>query len=382
MQASKPFYRALAGVLALLQMLWCVPARADRLKDMATVAGVRSNQLSGFGVVVGLDGTGDKDVGVTLNSMKGIIERFGIPMTRQDLEAKNAAAVMVTAELPAFAKPGQRIDVTVSAIGKAKSIRGGSLLMTPLVGADNQIYAVAQGPVAVGGLGVQGKDGSSLSVNIPTAGRIPGGASVEKMVENDFAGTPNVVLNLNTSDFTSANRLVEAINKRYGAGTAEPLDPTTVVVAAPKSVAQKIAFASELENLDVDPGEPSARVIVNSKTGTVVISKNVRLTPAAVSHGRLTVKIQEDVAVSQPPGAVMTPQGGVIGGGGGQTVVAPKSTISAEEEQAPMFLFAPGVNLSDIVDAVNQVGTTPSDLIAILEALKQAGSLRADLIVI
>jgi flagellar P-ring protein precursor FlgI len=364
MQASKPFCRALAGVLALLQMLWCVPARADRLKDMATVAGVRSNQLSGFGVVVGLDGTGDKDIGVTLNSMKGIIERFGIPMTRRDLEAKNAAAVMVTAELPAFAKPGQRIDVTVSAIGKAKSIRGGSLLMTPLVGADNQIYAVAQGPVAVGGLGVQGKDGSSLSVNIPTA------------------GTPNVVLNLNTSDFTSANRLVEAINKRYGAGTAEPLDPTTVVVAAPKSVAQKIAFASELENLDVDPGEPSARVIVNSKTGTVVISKNVRLTPAAVSHGKLTVKIQEDVAVSQPPGAVMTPQGGVIGGGGGQTVVAPKSTISAEEEQAPMFLFAPGVNLSDIVDAVNQVGTTPSDLIAILEALKQAGSLRADLIVI
>ena len=374
---SKQFAQLLA-VTALT--LLGATARADRIKDLATMAGVRSNSLSGFGVVVGLDSTGDKDISVTQQAMRSVIERFGVNVPR-DIEVKNAAAVMVTADLPAFAKPGQRIDVTVSTIGKAKSIRGGTLLMTPLVGADSQVYAIAQGAVAVGGLGVQGKDGSSLSVNVPTTGRIPGGASVEKLVANDFGSAPSIVLNLNSSDFTSTARVVVAINKRFGAGTAESIDSVSVAVAAPTNVDQRIAFASELENLDVAPAEPPARVIVNSRTGTVVISQEVRLSPAAVSHGKLMVKIKENTNVSQPPGAVVGPRG-LVAGGGGNTVVSPDSQISAEEELAPMFLFGPGVSLSDIVDAVNKVGVTPSDLIAILEALKQAGSLRAELVVI
>lgn len=355
-------------------------ARADRLKDMASLGGVRTNSLSGFGVVVGLDNTGDKDISVTQQAMRSLAERFGVSVPR-DIEVKNAAAVMVTAELPAFAKPGQRIDVTVSAVGKAKSIRGGTLLMTPLLGADNQIYAVAQGAVAVGGLGVQGKDGSSLSVNVPTAGRIPGGASVERSVRNDFSDAARIVINLNSSDFTSTSRVVNAINSRFGAGTAESLDSVSIAVAAPQDVSQRIAFAADLENLEIDPGTPPARVIINSRTGTVVISQEVHLSPAAVSHGKLTVRIKEALNVSQPPGAVVTPRGNVIGGGG-RTTVTPDSQIDVEEEKAPMFLFGPGVSLSDIVDAVNRIGATPSDLIAILEALKQAGSLRADLVVI
>lgn len=355
------------------------PAR-DRVKDMVSIGGVRSNQLVGYGIVVGLNGTGDGNVEATKQTVQSLLQRFGmsIPQT-SNIDAKNVAAVMVTAELPAFAKPGQKIDITVSSMGKASSLRGGSLLITQLVGADNETYAVAQGNLAVGGLGITGKDGSTLTVNIPTVGRIPDGATVERMVASPFETAQSLMLNLNSPDFTNAMRLAAAVNGNFGAGTAIALDATTVKVIAPKDLDRRVSFMAAIEDLMVTPSAPPARVIVNSRTGTIVISEGVRVTPAAVSHGSLTVRIKENLNVSQPNAG-----GGGIGNTNavGQTAVTRDSQIVADLAPVRTFLFAPDVQLASIVDAVNAVGASPSDLVAILEALKQAGALHADLIVI
>lgn len=352
------------------------PAFADRVKDLAAVAGVRSNQLVGYGLVVGLDGTGDQtsQTPFTVQSLKNMLTQFGITVPPGvSLQLKNVAAVSVHAELPAFAKPGQKIDITVASIGNSKSLRGGSLLMAPMRGADGNIYAVAQGNLVVGGFGVSAADGSKVTVNIPSAGRIPNGATVERSVPSDFNAGQHVLLNLHMPDFTTSHRLAESINSSIGVGSAESLDAVTVRVQAPVNPSQRTAFLSHLENLDVQPGDASARVIINSRTGTVVIGASVRVTPAAVSHGSLVVTISERPFASQPTAPFSN---------AGETVVLPSSEIRVSEEGSKMFLFQPGTSLNDIVQAVNRVGAAPGDLVAILEALKQAGSLRAELIVI
>jgi flagellar P-ring protein precursor FlgI len=364
----------IALVFACGTLLTLGPAQADRLKDIATVGGVRSNQLVGYGLVVGLDGTGDQTTQApfTIQSIENMLQRFGVtipPNTNPQL--KNVAAVTVTADLPAFAKPGQTIDVTVGTIGNAASLRGGNLIMTPLRGADGQIYAIAQGNVIVSGFGVNGKDGSRISLNVPSSGRIPNGASVEREVPIHFGGDPHLILNLNTPDFTTAARVATAINKSLGAGTAEALDAISIRVAAPADPNLRIAYLAQLEAVDVDPGEAAARVIINSRTGTVVISSHVRVTAAAVAHGSLSVTITEHNDVSQPAPFSQ-----------GQTVVTPRSSIDVQQADARMFVFQAGVNLEEIVRAVNQVGAAPGDLVAILEALKEAGALRAELVVI
>jgi flagellar P-ring protein precursor FlgI len=303
--------------------------------------------------------------------MKGVASRFGLSLPPGINPAlKNAAAVMVTAELPAFAKPGQRLDITVSAMGKAKSIRGGTLLLAPLRGADNEIYAMAQGNVAVGGLGVEGNDGSKVSVNIPSAGRIPGGATVERAVESGFATASHLVFNLAEADLTTAQRVAQAINGRFG-NIARATDAVSIAIDAPAGAETRSTLMSRIENLDVDPADAPARVIVNARTGTVVINGAVRISPAAVSHGKLTVAVKESPRVIQPePGSR------------GRTEIEDDSDIQVSEEVRPMFAFAPGASLSDIVKAVNAIGAAPSDLVAILEALKQAGAMKAELVVL
>ncbi|MBS7805575.1 flagellar basal body P-ring protein FlgI [Rhizobiales bacterium TNE-4] len=366
------------------------PDLQDRIKDMVTIGGIRPNQLVGYGLVVGLNGTGDGSVPVTNQTLQSLVARFGINVDAAGINPKNAAAVMVTAELPAFAKPGQRLDVTVSAFGKATSLRGGSLLMTQLVGADNETYAMAQGNLAVGGLGITGADGSKVSVNIPTVGRIPGGGTVERMVPNSFDTAPALMLNLMQPDFTNSNRIAAAINRQMGNGTAQAIDSMTVKVNAPKDADKRVAFMSQIEEIKVGQSLPPARVIVNSRTGTIVISEGVRVTPAAVSHGSLTVRVKENLNVSQPNAGVNVQENTAIGnnanaGGqppGGQTVVTRDSQIGVDQQPARTFLFAPDVPLSSIVDAVNAVGASPSDLVAILEALRQAGALHAELVII
>jgi flagellar P-ring protein precursor FlgI len=352
-------------------------AHAERIKDLATVSGVRSNQLIGYGLVVGLDGTGDQTTQTpfTIQSIINMLAQFGVPIPSSvsaNAQLKNVAAVMVTSDLPAFAKPGQTIDVTVSSIGNASSLRGGSLLMTPLRGVDGQVYAFAQGSMVVSGFGVAGKDGSKITVNVPSAGRIPNGATVEREVPTKFGGDGHLVFNLHTPDFTTAARIVNAINKILGAGTADALDAVSVRVAAPMDPNQRTAYLATLEGIEVDPGDPPARVIINSRTGTVVISSHVRVMAAAVAHGSLSVTITERDQVSQPNPFTQVPS----------ATVTPKSSINVKEGDARMFVFQSGVNLDEIVRAVNQVGAAPGDLVAILEALQQAGALRAELIVI
>jgi flagellar P-ring protein precursor FlgI len=364
----------LAGMLLVLLQA-ATEARADRIKDLATVAGVRTNQLVGYGLVVGLDGTGDQTTQApfTTQSLISMLERLGVTLPPgMDLQLKNIAAVAVHADLPPFAKPGQAIDVTVSSIANAKSLRGGTLLITPLKGMDGLIYAIAQGNLAVGGLGTSGQDGSSVSINVPSVGRIPNGATVERAVPTQFAGSDNLVLNLHQPDFTTATQLAGKVNELLGAGAATPLDPTSIRVRAPTGAAERIAFISAIENLEVAPGDAPARVIVNSRTGTVVINSQVRVSPAAVSHGSLVVSITEDFDVSQPQPFSEE----------GTTVVTPQSRIEIAQADSRMFLFRPGVELNDIVRAVNEVGAAPGDLVAILEALREAGALRAELLVI
>lgn len=373
---TRAVIKNLGLVLMLAGAFLTEQAYADRVKDLASVAGVRSNQLVGYGLVVGLDGTGDQTTQApfTVQGIINMLTQFGVtvpPGTRMQL--KNVAAVTVHAELPPFAKPGQKIDVTISSIANAKSLRGGSLLMAPLRGADGNVYALAQGNLIVGGFGASGADGSKVTVNIPSAGRIPNGASVERSVPSDFLTQERIVLNLHVPDFTTSNRLAEQINKVMGEGTAHSLDAVSVAVRAPLQATQRTGFVSALEKLEVEPGDVQARVIVNSRTGTVVIGANVRVTPAAVSHGSLVVTISETPFVSQPDAPFSD---------AGETVALRDSSVSITQEDASMFLFQPGTSLDEIVQAVNRVGAAPGDLVAILEALKQAGALRAELVVI
>ena len=370
----RPTRHFLQFSLLLAGLFLLTGAQADRVKDLAAIDGVRSNPLVGYGLVVGLDGTGDQtsQAPFTVQSLKNMLAQFGVVVPPNvNPQLKNAAAVVLHAELPPFAKQGQAIDVTVSSIANAKSLRGGTLLMAPLKGADGQVYAIAQGSLVVGGFGASGNDGSRISVNIPSVGRIPNGATVERTVANPFEARDTLIFNLHNQDFTTANRIVEAINRVVGQGTARALDAGSVEVLAPRDVSQRVAYVSMLENIQVQPGEAAARVIVNSRTGTVVIGKNVRVSPAAITHGSMTVTIAEQPKVSQP--APLS---------GGETVVVPSSEITVDEEESHMFLFDPGVSLDELVRAVNSVGAAPGDLMAILEALKQAGALRAELIVI
>ena len=357
-----------------------VSVQADRLKDLTSIAGVRSNQLIGYGLVVGLAGTGDGNASLTQQSLQSMISQFGVVTSAANMNGKNAAAVIITAELLPFNKPGQKLDVVVSTVGQAKSLRGGTLLMTPLLGADGETYAVAQGNLMVGGLGVAGGDGSSLTVNVPTVGRIPGGASVEKMIETSFLDSGNILLNLHQGDFSTTNRVTEAINDVFGTDVATALDSTTIKVRAPIDPSQKVSFVSLLENIEVEPARPRAKVVVNARTGTIVIGGDVRVSAAAVTHGSLTVRVKEDTDITQTQNIAVAD--GVAATVPGDVVETPDTNIEVNEEFARAFVFDPGVELSSIVDALNAVGGTPSDLVAILEALREAGSLRAELIVI
>ncbi len=345
--------------------------QAARVKDVADVEGVRSNQLVGYGLVVGLPGTGEQSP-FTEQSFRAMLSNFGInlpPGARTQI--KNVAAVAVHAELPPFAKPGQSIDVTVSSVGSASSLRGGTLLQTFLVGLDGEVYAVAQGSLIVSGLGAEGMDGSRIMVNTPTVGRIPNGATVEQEVPSPFADGDYITFNLHRPDFTTSRRLAEAINDFIGPETAYSLDGSSIRVRAPRDMSQRVAYLSTLENLTFEPASSSARIIINSRTGTIVIGKEVRLFPAAVTHGGLTVTIAESPRVIQPNPLA-----------GGETMIEESTIIDVNPERSPMFKFDPGVTLDDLVRTVNAVGAAPGDLMAILEALKEAGAIHGELVVI
>ncbi|NQZ53522.1 MAG: flagellar basal body P-ring protein FlgI [Piscirickettsiaceae bacterium] len=345
--------------------------QAERIKDLASIAGVRNNQLVGYGLVVGLDGTGDKTK-FTGQTLRSFLRESGVNLPPgTDPKSKNVAAVAIHADLTPFSKPGQTIDVTVSSLGDAKSLRGGSLIMTPLKGADGKVYAMAQGNLVVGGFGAEAGDGSRVTVNIPSAGRIPNGATIERTVKNSFNVGDHLILNLHQADFTTASRLTDAINHTLGKGTARAMDATSIKVNAPRDPSQRVPFLSLVENLELNPGEAAAKIVVNSRTGTIVIGQHVRVSPVAVTHGNLSVTISANTEVSQPNAF-----------SDGQTVITPNFDIEVTEEDSRMFVFNPGVSLDEIVRAVNQVGAAPGDLVAILEALKQAGALRAELIVI
>lgn len=361
-------------VLACLMLGLAAPAHADKIQDLASVGGVRSNQLIGYGLVVGLDGSGDQTTQspFTTQSLENMLQQFGVTVPASARpQLKNAAAVIITANLPPFAKPGQTIDVTVASISNAKSLRGGQLLMSPLRGADGNVYAVAQGSVVIGGASAQGKSGSSVQVAISDSGRIPNGASVERSVPSSFSQAGDLMLNLNTPNFTTAARIAQAVNHAYGAGTAAAVDGGSVSVRSPQDPSQKVAWLGAVQNIEVTPGSPPARVVINSRTGTVVIGSDVRVSAAAVAHGSIQVTISEQPLVSQP-GPFSK----------GQTAVVQNSSVQISEGSGHMFKFGPGVSLDTIVRAVNQVGAAPSDLVSILQALKQAGALHAELVVI
>jgi len=374
--------KRLIGTLAL-SLIVIQPAQADRVKDLASAAAARSNQLVGYGIVVGLQGTGDgAQVAFTVQTIRSILVKMGVgldgPLSDFEraaaaagrFDVQNAAAVMVTAELPPMAKPGQRIDINVGTLGKASSLRGGTLIMTSLRGVDGEVYALAQGQVNTTGIDASGA-GSKVAIGVPTSSRIPNGATVERMVDTPFDKSDFIVLNTRDQDFTTTRAIVDAINKNFGAGTANAMDGVSISVRAPLDMSQRVTFMSMIENLDVVPGEAPARVVVNSRTGTVVISRNVKVTAAAVSHGTISVAIAATNEVSQPNAF-----------SGGQTAAVQNANVAVTEPNKPMFLFQAGVDLRQIVDAINQVGASPSALIAILEALKSSGSLRAELVVI
>ena len=385
----------LGSALMLSTMVMPAVSKADRIKDLTTLAGARSNQLVGYGLVVGLAGTGDRDkISFTAQSLKATLERLGVevdgPISNYDLFSQgvanlaydktkldNVASVLVTATLPPFAKPGQQIDVNVATAGLATSLMGGSLILTELRGSDGQIYALAQGQLTVSGVDVNAA-GSSIKIGVPTSGRIPGGAIVEREVETPFQTSDYLVFNTQQTDFTTVAAITDAINENFGAGTAMAMDGRSIAVAAPDNMSARVSFLSLIENLDVVPGEPRAKVVVNSRTGTVVISRGVRVTAAAVTQGSLSVTISATNEVVQPNTQIVAGQPGV----GGVPADVANAEIQVTEDLRPMFLFQPGIDLREIVDAVNGVGASPSSLIAILEALKSAGSLRAELVVI
>lgn len=375
----KPIIATLIGYLVLLAALALVfpkEAQAERIKDIAMVEGARTNQLIGFGLVVGLDGTGDQvtQTPFTIQAARSMLQQFGVNLAPGvNPQTKNMASVIVTAELPPFTKPGQKMDVTVSSVGNAKSLRGGELLLTQLKGGNGEVYAVAQGGLVVSGFGAEGSDGSKVSVNTKASGRIPNGALIEREVGNALAdGSDRVTLHLHTADFTTARNMAFAINSMMGPDTAEALDAVSISVRAPTDTAQKVSYLAELENIEVVKASSAAKIIVNARSGTIVIGSEVIVKPAAVATGALTVTIDESIAVSQP-GAFAA---------GGQTAVVPDSNVTAEQEEANFFVMEGGVNLQDIVSAINKVGASPGDLISVLEALQQAGALSAQIVVI
>jgi len=350
---------------------------AQRIKDLASIQGVRSNQLVGYGLVVGLPGTGEQSP-FTEQSFRTMLSNFGIALASNvKPKIKNVAAVAVHAELPPFLKPGQKIDVTVSSVGEAGSLQGGTLLQTFLKGLDGQVYAVAQGSLVVSGFGAEGADGSRIVSNTPTVGRIANGALVERAVPTGLMQNDFLTLNLNYPDFSTAKALADTINMRLGADPqkgiviATPIDAASVRVSAPRDVGQRVGFVATMENFEFTPAEAPARVIINSRTGTIVIGKNVRLLPAAITHGGLTVTISEYQTVSQPNALAE-----------GETVVTTQSIVDVNLDDSRMFKFDPGVSLEQLVQAVNEVGAAPGDLMAILEALREAGALQGELIVI
>jgi flagellar P-ring protein precursor FlgI len=363
---------ALAG-LALLS----TPASAEHLRDLASIAGVRHNQLIGYGLVVGLDGSGDQTTQTpfTVQSVVSMLQQLGVNLPQgTQLQLKNVAAVMVTASLPPFSQPGQTLDITVSSMGNAKSLRGGTLLMTPLKGADGQVYGMAQGNVLVGGVGVQaggGGGGSSLTVNHLSVGKISGGATVERAVASALGENNIIRLELNTADFATASRVVEAINDKYGAGIAYALDSRVIRVQAPSSSDQRVSFIGSLQDMQVNPAEQPAKVIMNARTGSVVMNRAVTLDTCAISHGNLSVSVNADTQVSQPNPL-----------SGGRTVVTQNPQVGIKADSGKVMLVKGGASLADVVKALNAIGATPQDLLSILQAMKAAGSLRAELEII
>ena len=364
----------LTAILASAALWWPLPAHAARIKEVATVQGVRPNQLVGYGLVVGLDGTGDQTTSApfTTQSLNALLQQMGVTVPAgTTMQLKNVAAVMVTAQLPAFAQPGQLIDINVSSLANAKSLRGGTLIATPLKGADGQIYALAQGNLIVGGAGASA-GGSKVTINHLSAGRIPEGATVERAVATPLNQGEFVQLDLSANDFNTAREVVRVINKQMGAGTAQALDGRVVRVRMPESADARVAFMADIENLNVLEATPAAKVVINARTGSVVINQAVTLAACAVAHGSLSVTINTTPLVSQPNPLSRN----------GETVVSEKSEITITQQAGSLIRLQAGAKLADVVKALNSLGATPQDLLAILQALKSAGSLTAELEVI
>lgn len=358
-------------ILALSVLFAPPAAMAERIKDIAGISGVRTNQLLGYGLVVGLNGTGDSN-SFTTQSFISMLREMGVRIpVGANLSLKNVAAVAINGDLPAFAKPGQKIDVTISSIGNAKSLRGGVLLMSPLRGADNQVYAVAQGSIIVSGFGGEGADGSKITVNVPSVARIPNGATIERPSPNAFALGESVIFNLHRPDFTSAKRLAQTINQNFNPGTAKALDAASVEVSMPSDPSNRVQLVSYIENIEVDPGIAEAKIVVNSRTGTIVIGQNVQVYPAAVAHGNLVVTITETPYASQPAPF-----------SDGTTEILPNTQVTIDQDSKHAFVLNKATSLNEIVQAINTVGAAPGDVIAILEALKTAGAIRGELEVI
>ena len=358
---------------AVLGGLWAPVAHAQRIKDLASIQGVRQNQLIGYGLVVGLDGSGDQTTQTpfTVQSVVSMLQQMGVSLPPGiNMQLKNVAAVVVTASLPPFVQPGQTVDITVSSMGNAKSLRGGTLLMTPLKGADGQIYAIAQGNVLVGGVGASAGE-SKVVVNHLSVGRISGGATVERAVPTALGQVDSIALELNDSDFSTASRVVQAINQRFGEGTAAAQNGRVIQVRAPVSSDERVAFLGALESINVVPAQGGAKVILNARTGSVVMNQAVTLETCAVSHGNLSVIIQSEPVISQPAPF-----------GQGQTVVAQRAQIDINKEPGKLMLLPAGTSLAEVVKALNAIGATPQDLLAILQAMKAAGALRAELEII
>ncbi len=369
-----PIARKLLGALAgTCCLMLAGVSHAERLKDLATIQGVRQNQLIGYGLVVGLDGSGDQTTQTpfTVQSVVSMLQNLGVNLPAgTSLQLKNVAAVMVTASLPAFARPGQTLDVTVSSMGNAKSLRGGTLVMTPLKGVDGQIYGIAQGNVLVGGVGAAAS-GSKAQVNHLSVGRISAGATVERAVPTTLGQGEMVYLELNDTDFSTASRVVEAVNRHFGPETAAAQDGRVIRVRAPANSDDRVSFLGALESLSITPAQGGAKVILNARTGSVVMNQAVTLDSCAVSHGNLSVVINTDPVISQPAPF-----------SGGQTVVTSTSQIDIKKEPGQVLLLKGGTSLADVVKALNAIGATPQDLLAILQAMKAAGSLRAELEII
>ena len=365
---------ALATLVASAALWWPWPAHAaQRIKEVASVQGVRSNQLVGYGLVVGLDGTGDQtqQTPFTQQSITSMMQQMGITVPPgASMQLKNIAAVLVTAQLPAFAQPGQQIDVSVASIGNAKSLRGGTLIVTPLKGADNQVYAVAQGNLIVGGAGASA-GGSKVQINHLSGGRIPQGATVERSVPTPLNQGDSIQLDLNSADFATARAVAQAINAVKGAGVAQAVDGRVVRVRAPMDGDARVSFLADIENLPLELAKPAAKVVLNPRTGSIVLNQSVTLAPCAVAHGSLSVTISSTPVISQP-GALSS----------GETVVREKSDISITQQGGALIALPAGAQLADVVKALNSLGATPQDLLAILQAMKSAGALQAEIEVI